>query len=299
MTVLVILAVILLTPFLIYKAIHKVPKSNNATTSISEEAKAKAVAELAIINKLQPLVPALWVDMASTNATVQLSSIAGGVGAPYATTADGVLYGFGTKKTPSLLGKLPLHPVRMSVDQDSIFASDMNSVVVSYVKKSKKITTAVFGINLVDGMMFGDNFYAIANSTVQKFTNARLGKSSQSTWNTTVIPFVPIALSADGNIYLLSADGTLATYFKGAPKTTFVLKMKFATGTHIFAYKNLDVLYVFDQTTSTLFTFDKNTGELSASYNLKTSAGIADVSVGSDGKVWILSKDSKIFLLEP
>jgi hypothetical protein len=150
-----------------------------------------------------------------------------------------------------------------------------------------------------NSVLYEDNLYVLdeTGTTIYKYADAAKGKTAQTAWGS--LESRTIAIAVDGNIYALTEDGKLIKYFKGKKEGELDLQIAPSAGSKIFAFKDSAFLYLADKTNKKVYVFDKSSGELKTSYDLSASGEIQNVSVSSNGTIWILSANNKIWQVKP
>lgn len=151
-------------------------------------------------------------------------------------------------------------------------------------------------VQAIDAVVYEGNLYILTADSVYKYNDAVTGGITGNKWAQNTSDGISIA--ADGNIYMLTANGVLRKYFKGEKTGEFDLALSPGLGSRIFAFKDRPFIYLADKTNARVYIFDKNNGSLKISYDLSEVGAITDISVSVEGFIWILSSDNKIWLIK-
>lgn len=171
----------------------------------------------------------------------------------------------------------------------SVYSQKTKQVAVNTLKNAEPASLAA---------MYEDSLYVLSGSHVYKFTDAALGGSPRILWNKDVLPDNALSLAIDGNIYFLTKDGKLLTYFKGKKKAEFDLSLNPSEKAQLLTTKDGRYLYLVDPVARKVFSFEKENGSLSVSYPLDTVGTIAAGMLTGDGTLFILSGDNKVWQLK-
>jgi hypothetical protein len=167
--------------------------------------------------------------------------------------------------------------------------------------KSKNISSYSLKkpVSSLDAAFYENNLYVLSENRIYKYADALSGNAEQSEWINDSSSGKLTALTVDGNIFALNDDGKLIKYFKGKKLTEIDLQIYPSAGSKIFTTKNSAFLYLADKINKKVYVFDKSGGELKTSYDLSPTGQIQDISISQAGTIWVLSKDNKIWQIQP
>lgn len=148
-----------------------------------------------------------------------------------------------------------------------------------------------------NGTVYQDNLYTIENGSIIKYIDAALGKSKGGIWSKDTIDDAG-AITADGNVYILTSTGKLLVYFTGEKKNEFDLALTPSNDSDLFTLKNLPFIYLIDKSNKRIMVFDKADGTLKTTYSLANVGAILSISITKDQAIYILSDDNKIWQIK-
>jgi hypothetical protein len=188
---------------------------------------------------------------------------------------------------------------------NAIFSSDASIVLVdSNASKLTSLSTAKSSLSsktfttdpLVNFEVYQDNLYGLTGSSIIKITDAGLGHNTVQTWLASGTSLVSDSslLAVDGNLYVLSKNGTLTTYYKGKKTNETTTAVSPETGSMLLTNTDSANLYLINTSTGRIYVLSKTTGAVSKTLKVNASKGITSAALGSDDTVYVLS-DNKIW----
>lgn len=146
--------------------------------------------------------------------------------------------------------------------------------------------------------VYAGNLYLLSENSIYKYTDALAGKSkTKQTWLSGQAGQNPRALAVDGNVYVLTADGIITKYFKGAESGRYDLQLQFSDNISLLAPKDSLRLYLTDYPEKRIWVFDSQNGSLVASYKFAYLPEIKSVAIGN-GFAFILDVEGKIWKID-
>ncbi len=185
---------------------------------------------------------------------------------------------------------------------DGIFTSDAHIALVD--SSAKKIaalstskgtlSTSTFSLAnpLASYEIYTDNFYGLTDTGIIKIADAALGHTSVTPWLTESLAPDASLLAVDGNVYVLSSNGVLTTYYKGKKKAETKTAVAPEVGSLLLTNTDSPNLYLINISAGRIYVISKDTGAVSKT--LKTTAKISHAALGLDDTVYLLS-DNKIW----
>lgn len=144
--------------------------------------------------------------------------------------------------------------------------------------------------------IYQDNLYGLTGSGIVKITDAALGKTQVTQWLTDPLPANPKLLTVDGNIYVLTSDGLLDTYYKGQKKNEVNVVVSPEVDSLLLTNTNSPNLYLINPSSGRIYAITKTSGTIAKAYKLGTQ-NIDSATLGSDDTIYILS-DNKIWKVQ-
>lgn len=186
------------------------------------------------------------------------------------------------------------------ISPSSIFSS--NAYVALVDAEGKKLTSlsidkstlisSTFSTDpLVDLEVYQDNFYGLTATGIIKITDVALGKTTVSPWLASNTPLAAnaSAITVDGNVLVLSTDGTLTTYYKGKKTNEIKTAVSPDASSMLLTTTDSPNLYLIKISTGRVYVFAKNSGAVSKTLKINSAQPIAGATLTSDGTIYILS----------
>ena len=167
------------------------------------------------------------------------------------------------------------------------------------VSKSSLISKTFSTDSLVSLEVYQDNLYGLTATNIIKIADAALGKTTVQPWLATDTTLADGAslVTVDGNIYTLSTDGTLTTYYKGKKMSEVKTAVSSDTNSMLLTTTDSLNLYLVNISTGRIYIFNKKTGTVSQTLKINSSQSITSASLTTDGTIYILS-DNKIWKVQ-
>lgn len=214
-------------------------------------------------------------------------------------SAEGKLFSVTSDGTGEL-GELKIIPKSLFGTQTAVGALDGSGKIAVLDLKSKKISS--YSLEKLsaaaDVALYENNLYVLSENIIYKYADAVIGGSKRTEWNSDLASDKLVALAADGNVYALNDAGKLIKYYKGKNEAEFDLQLSPSADSRIFTAKDSAFIYLADKTNKRVYVFDKANGGLKTSYDLAAAGQIQDISISTDGTVWILSADNKVWQIK-
>jgi len=146
-----------------------------------------------------------------------------------------------------------------------------------------------------DASLYEGNLYVLAGEIIYKYGDALSGGTKRTEWGTPDTRLQSIAV--DGNVYGLTADGSIVMYFKGKRESSFNPELPFSGASQIATMKDSRLLYLSNPSDKRLYAIDKTSGTLQLTYKLDSIGELKDIALSSEGNVWLISADNKVWLI--
>ncbi len=143
--------------------------------------------------------------------------------------------------------------------------------------------------------LYEGNLYTLSANHIYKYGDVINGGTKRSDWGTNADTDDMTSIAVDGNLFALTTTGKISMYFKGKKEQEFDPGLTLSQGAQLYTAKDLPILYLANPTAHRLYVLDKTSGSLTATYKLDAIAEIKDIAVTSDGNVWLLGADNKIW----
>lgn len=167
-----------------------------------------------------------------------------------------------------------------------------------YDEAGKKLTSYTLKdpATASDATLYSGNLYTLAGNHIYKYADAINGGTKRTEWGSDDASGTLISIAIDGNLYALSKDGKVITYFRGEKKGEVTLAIPVVDGMKLYAPSE-KIWYIMDAPSKYLYAINPTNGALTATYKIDNVGNIKDITIGQDGDALILSADLKIWKL--
>lgn len=192
-----------------------------------------------------------------------------------------------------------------NISPTGMFSSDTQIALVD--PAASKVTSISVAKSAVASMTFKsdpltnfevyqDNLYGLTASSIVKITDAALGHNTLTTWlaNGSSLPTDAAAITVDGNVYVLSKEGQLTTYYKGKQTAQVSTPVVPETSSMLLTNTNSANLFLINPSAARIYVIAKADGSVSKTLKINATKGITSAALGSDDSIYILS-DNKIW----
>lgn len=150
----------------------------------------------------------------------------------------------------------------------------------------------------IDATLYEGNLYVLSANHIYKYAGALQGNVKRIEWGSESSDALQ-SIAADGNIYALMPQGTVTTYFKGERKGQIETSLPIDAASRIYAFENDPKLVITNPALKRAYVIDKTSGAILVSYKLDSIGQLKDAALDSDGVLWLLSADYKLWQLKP
>ncbi len=208
-----------------------------------------------------------------------------GTGAIVKVSADSVSGGVEVKD---------IAPTALFGSNNYISAVDLAAKKVSSLSLQKNnVGSITLSDELVSTDVYQGNLYGITSSSIIKITDAASGHKDVKQWLTNgTLAADPRLIAVDGNIFVLSANGVLTTYYKGEKKDEHNTSIAVGTDSILRTSTDSPYLYLVNKTMGRIYMINKSSGMLEKTMKLNTQSPILSAAVDAAGTVYILSDNT-------
>ena len=169
----------------------------------------------------------------------------------------------------------------------------------SWSLKKSSLGTSTFSETLVDFDFYQDNLYGLTGSTVIKITDAAAGHKTATTWlqNGTALTADSALVAVDGDVFVISKNGIITTYYKGQKKNEANTPIAVDASSLLLTTPDSASLYVVNKTMGRIYVLKKDTGSLVKTLKINANQAITDATIDSAETLYILS-DNKIWKVQ-
>lgn len=270
------------------------------TTKAQREIKQQLIQVLDNLDSAQDVSPSLVYQIASELGTGRLvTALSDGVGFYSIDTATTLAYmgSSASSSSPAKIDQKDFQPNHLGASDASLVALDTDHQKVVTVQNGKLKLTTLKNTSSVNGVSFYEgNLYMLSANTIQKVVDVAKGGEDAVNWlKDSALPADSVSITVDGNVYVLDKTGTITTYFRGK-KTAETKTSTAAEGSTIFmTASDYPSFILFDTKFGRIHFLDKTSGNLTKTYKLGTQDPIIDASLASDGTIYFLTNDNKIW----
>ena len=269
-------------------------ESANGSSKKADEAKAQLIASLDSMDNAVDAKLESPIEIPADSGTATLLTSAGNNF--YVYLEQGGSDSIAKVAEGTLSGMTPVNDISPTL----IFTNDVYiSVVDSSAKKISNFSIAKSTVSnktfssedLLNADMSQDNLYGLTPTGIFKITEAALGHTDSQPWlasGTTIAPEASL-IAVDGNIYTLSKNGTLTTYYKGKEKSKVTTAVSPDAGSLLLTNDSSKNLYLVNLATSRIYIVDKVSGTVSKTLKINSAQKLQSVTLGSDDTVYVLS----------
>lgn len=192
-----------------------------------------------------------------------------------------------------------MHADRIFANEGLPILLDTHAGKIGYIDNDEDIvvTEPKLPPSLLDAGTYQNNLYTLHHEGVYKVGDAAKGYAKVTQWlaEDEGIPNNALRVAIDGNIYVLTDNGEIITYYKGTKAE--VIEAPFYPDKHTEFISPEDSLlqYLVHYDTSRIYVIDKKTGTLTKTYVIDTLQEITNVAVENDGTIYFLTKDNKVW----
>lgn len=206
-----------------------------------------------------------------------------------------------TSGEPNEIGQFKKTGQFLFADKNYIDIFDGTSSFEVYNSKTKKISVSSLknDSQYQDAVIYENNLYALKDGKIYKYNDVITGDTKGTSWGDVSESGSIIALTVDGNVYVLNSDGKISKYFRGKKDGELDLQIVPPSTSKITTYKDSPIIYLTDSENKKVFVFNKSDGSLKTSYKLNIVGDIQDISISPNSTILILSKTNNIWQVKP
>ena len=193
--------------------------------------------------------------------------------------------------TPSLLS---------SADGATVALDTQNWRMVAYRDGKTKSVQLSAVEQFLDATLYDNNLYVLSAAGITKITDAALGRTAATSWLTqaTTLTSDPLRLVIDRNVYVLSTNGMLTTYFKGAQTSQVPVNLFPNSGTLMLATPESSFLFLADTQMNRIYVINRKDGSLVKTMKIGSAEPMVHAALGPNDTLYFLTKDNKIWKIQ-
>lgn len=146
------------------------------------------------------------------------------------------------------------------------------------------------------------NLYILTSDGIYKITDATQGKNNPVAWlnKDTAISADPVLITIDSKIFVMSKNGILTGYYKGAKVSEVNTSIPVDENNFFLTVTGSPDLYLVNKTLGRTYVISKDSGSVIKTLRLgEGAATIISGSISADGTIYLLSKDNKVWKVTP
>jgi len=178
--------------------------------------------------------------------------------------------------------------------------SDGNLTTISIDTGSKLNQTLKNSSGIKDSNIYLGNLYTLEESGITKYSDISKGKASSQNWLKESADTSSSQIAIDGNIYVLTTNGKLITYYKGEKKNEFQLPVSPKENDDILTGNDLNFLAYVIPSINRVMIFSKESGGLQRTYKMDSLGGgkIISWDLSDNGVLFVLSDSKTIWKID-
>jgi len=158
---------------------------------------------------------------------------------------------------------------------------------------------AVFSLPqpVVASYFYEDNLYMTDGTGIFKAADVFQGDVTAKTWlkQNDVFPSDTALIAVDGDIYIMTKQGMLITYFRGEKKSEVATTFSVGDGDLLLTNADGPSLYLFSKNAGRIYVFDKKTGTLLKTFRIGTENPLVTATVDAENVLYFVTQDNKIW----
>ncbi|MEK7125237.1 MAG: hypothetical protein AAB864_02530, partial [Patescibacteria group bacterium] len=252
-------------------------------------------------------------EQAHTTAVTAVPSELGAASLLGASDASLALYGQSTASSSPYLATLVNDAVQtksdVDIDADSVMTEGAAVLAMNHESKQyavhKKEKTKTFALEtaspLIATAYYKDNLYILFADDIFKIPDASQGPKDGQSWlkKGTELPDDLALITVDGNIYVLTSNGTLVTYYQGEKVRESATHLVPSAQTRLLATNDESAdLYLADRAAGRIYVIDKRTGALAKTLIFDADIVIRDVAITTTNVLYLLTDKGEILKVE-
>jgi hypothetical protein len=157
----------------------------------------------------------------------------------------------------------------------------------------------------ITGMMswypYQDNLYVLASDGLFKITDAAKGKTSYVKWlnQDVFLPPQSVLIAVDSKIYVLTQNGSLATYYKGSKESEISTSIPVNSNGVLLTNAESSFLYLIDKALGRIYVLTKSSGSLEKTIKINNDQPLLSASITDKGIIYLLTADKKVWEVTP
>lgn len=153
---------------------------------------------------------------------------------------------------------------------------------------------------ILDADWFADFAYLLTSSGIMKVADLETVKPVTKQWLSDVSELASSArlIAVDGDIWTLSADGTLTKYYRGEKVADAQLALTITDAHRLLTTPEMPFMYVADTDLKRVHVIDKESMSLIHTVTFDTQQSVRDIFLGPDFSLLFLAGDGKIWRVE-
>ena len=154
---------------------------------------------------------------------------------------------------------------------------------------------------MINWYPYQDNLYVLTSDGLFKITDAAKGKTNSVSWlnQDVFLPPQSVLIAVDSKIYILTQNGSLATYYKGSKESEVSTSIPVNSNSVLLANAESSFLYLIDKTLGRIYVLTKASGSLEKTIKLNNDQPLLNASISDEGIIYLLTGDKKVWEVTP
>ena len=136
---------------------------------------------------------------------------------------------------------------------------------------------------------------------MSQLNDAAKGKTNSVNWlnQDVFLPPQSVLIAVDSKIYILTQNGSLATYYKGSKESEVSTSIPVNSNSVLLANAESSFLYLIDKTLGRIYVLTKASGSLEKTIKLNNDQPLLSASISDKGVIYLLTGDKKVWEVTP
>lgn len=169
--------------------------------------------------------------------------------------------------------------------------------------KNEKLTIADLGLTspILSFYPYADNLYVLTNDMIFKIIDAAKGRSQTAVWlNKNVkLPPDPVAIAVDSKIFVFNKSGLLATYYKGDKISESNILLPLEHNWIFLTTEESAYLYLVEKQLGRIYILIKESGSLHKTLKINNNEPILSAAISENQTIYLLTRDNKVWKINP
>lgn len=188
-------------------------------------------------------------------------------------------------------------PTALYAGTDAVILADSENSRAAVAKDGKVQKLSLEIQNSVDASFYEGNLYMLTAEGIYKVTDIVQGKAKASPWLAKNVAAVsgPLFITVDGNINIMTTNGTVLVYYKGKKIGETSTSLIPAASDLFTTESESPSLMLVEKQGGRIYIIDKKTLSLVQTLKVGTTDPILSAAAGPENSVYFITKDNKVW----